>query len=80
MKCSACRREVSVPWGRAQLAFVPMVVLTFAGLIAAKIAYGETSEILMGGALGFMVGAILATPIYHFYVPLIRPERDEQRA
>ena len=78
MKCSACKREVSVPWVRAQLAFVPMVLLTFVGLTIAKVAYGELSEILMGGALGFMVGAILATPIYHFFVPLIRPEQEER--
>ena len=75
LKCSACKREVSVPWVRAQFAFAPMVVLMFLGLIAAKIAYGMSLEVLMGGGLGFMVGAILATPIYHFYVPLIPQQR-----
>ena len=80
MKCSACRREVCVPWVRAQVAFAPMVILFFAGLIVAKMAYGMSLEVAMGGALGFMVGAILTAPIYHFYVPLVRPERDEQRA
>jgi hypothetical protein len=59
---------------RAQFAFAPMVVLTFVGLIGAKIAYGMSLEVAAGGALGFMVGLILAAPIYHFYVPLI-PER-----
>ena len=81
IKCSACRREVSVPWVRAQIAVAPMVLLTFIGLIIGKAAYGEVAEILMGGALGFMVGAIMTTPLYHFFVPLVRPEREqEQRA
>ena len=80
IRCTACRREVSVPWVRAQFAFAPMVVLTFLGLIGAKIAYGMSLEVLMGVGLGFMVGAILTAPIYHFYVPLVRPERPEQRA
>ena len=75
LKCSACKREVSVPWVRAQFAFAPMVLLTFVGLIGAKIAYGMSLEVLMGGGLGFMVGAILAAPIYHFYVPLIPQQR-----
>lgn len=78
LKCSACKRQVSVPWGRAQLAVAPMVILTFVGLIIGKIAYGELTEILMGGSLGFMVGAILTTPIYHFFVPLVRPERAQR--
>ena len=81
IKCSACRREVSVPWLRAQFAVAPMVLLTFIGLIVGKAFYGEVAEILMGGALGFMVGAIMTTPLYHFFVPLVRPERgEEQRA
>lgn len=75
IKCSACKREVSVPWMRAQFAVVPMVLLTFLGLIGAKIAYGMLAEILMGGGLGLMVGVILTAPIYHFYVPLVRPEQ-----
>src|SRR5262245_46041572 len=70
--CSACKRRVSVPWVRAQVAFAPMVLLTFAGLIAAKVAYGMSTEVIMGGGLGFLVGAILMTPIYHFYVPLVK--------
>lgn len=73
MKCTACRREVSVPWVRAQFAVAPMVLLTFIGLIVGKAFYGEVAEILAGGALGFMVGAIMTTPIYHFFVPLVRP-------
>ena len=76
IQCSACKRQVSVPWVRAQIAFAPMVVLTFTGLIIAKIAYGMTLEVLMGGGLGFMVGAILMTPIYHFFVPLVRPQQQ----
>ena len=74
IQCSACKREVSVPWVRAQIAFAPMVLLTFMGLIVAKIGYGMSLEVLMGGGLGFMVGAILMTPIYHFFVPLVRPQ------
>ena len=55
-----------------------MVVLFFAGLIVAKLAYGMSLEVVMGGALGFMVGAILTAPIYHFYVPLVRPGEAER--
>ena len=75
LQCSACKRRVSVPWVRAQFAFAPMVLLTFIGLVVGKVAYGEVMEILMGGSLGFMVGMILTAPLYHFFVPLVRPEQ-----
>jgi hypothetical protein len=74
IKCYACKHSVSVPWTRAQLAAAPLVVVAFAGLLVGKVAYGVLPEILMGGALGLMVGMILTAPLYHFFVPLIKPQ------
>ena len=74
--CTACTRRVSVPWVRAQFAAAPVVLLGFAGLLTGKYFYGEIVEILMGGALGLMVGMIATAPIYHFFVPLVKPGTD----
>jgi hypothetical protein len=74
LRCTACTREVSVPWIRAQLAAAPLVLITFAGLVIGKVAYGVVPEILMGGCLGAMVGIIVTAPLYHFFVPLVKPQ------
>jgi hypothetical protein len=71
--CKACNRRVSVPWIAAQFAAAPLVLCGFFGLLVGKVYYGVLPEILMGGALGLMVGMILTAPIYHFLVPLVKP-------
>lgn len=74
IKCTACTRRVSVPWVRAQFAAAPLMLLAFAGLLVGKVAYGVLPEILMGGCLGLMVGMIVMAPLYHFFVPLVKPQ------
>jgi hypothetical protein len=74
LQCNACRRRVSVPLVQSHVAAAPLVVLVFAGLVLGKAAYGVLPEIFMGGCLGLMVGMIVTAPLYHFFVPLIKPQ------
>jgi hypothetical protein len=71
--CGACTRRVSVPWLRANLAAVPVVLLGMVGVTTGKL-YGTMPEIFAYGLAGVFVGMLITGPIYHLFVPLVRPE------
>ena len=73
LPCPACRRKVSVDWMRAQIAAAPTLLLAFLGLIAGKILFMTWPAILLGGWLGVTLGFLITAPLYHAYVPLVKP-------
>ena len=73
LTCNCCKRPVSVCWNRAQIAAVPTIALAFLGLIAGKALFMTWPAVLLGGWLGISVGMIITGPLYHFYVPLVKP-------
>lgn len=74
LSCAHCKRSVSVCWNRAQLAAIPAVALCFLGLIAGKAIFGSWSAIFLGGWLGVTIGMLITGPLYHLYVPLVKPQ------
>ena len=73
LHCSACSRKVSVDWNRAQLAAIPVIALGFLGLIVGKAVMGTWPAVLLGGWLGITLGMCVTAPLYHLYVPLVKP-------
>ncbi len=59
LRCTGCKRQVGVPWARANLAALPVFLCAVAGLYFV----GDAS-----------VGMMLMMPIYHRFVPLVKPE------
>lgn len=74
LSCAHCKRKVSVCWNRAQLAAIPAVALGFLGLIAGQAVFGTWSAVFLGGWLGVTLGMLVTGPLYHLYVPLVKPE------
>ena len=74
LTCQQCKRPVSVCWNRAQLAAIPAVALGFLGLIAGKTLFMTWPAILLGGWVGVTIGMLITAPLYHWYVPLKKPD------
>ncbi len=75
LRCGNCTRRVSVPWGRAHLAAVPLFLCALAGLWLLGNAFDSKLFALAGGFLGVAVGMVFTMPLYHQFVPLIRRSR-----
>jgi hypothetical protein len=73
LSCPDCKRPVSVCWNRAQLAAIPAVALGFLGLIAGKVLFLTWPAVFLGGWLGVTLGMLVTAPLYHLYVPLVKP-------
>ncbi len=74
--CRSCRREVSVPWTAANLAMIPVFLGAVIGLYAFGYVFESKILALAGGFVGVAIGMILTAPIYHRFVPLVKPDRD----
>jgi len=72
LKCGECKKKVGVPGERAQMAAAPLFLLGFLGLLIAKAYFGTWPAVLLGGWIGITLGALVAAPIYHVFVPLER--------
>lgn len=73
LHCQACHRKVSVDMVRAQIAAAPTLLLFFFGIIAGKVLFYTWPAILLGGWLGITLGFLITAPLYHVYVPLVKP-------
>jgi hypothetical protein len=73
--CGGCTRRVSVPWGRAHLAALPVFLCAVVGLYAFGAVYESKLLALAGGFIGVAIGMVLTAPLYHRFVPLVRPAR-----
>ncbi|HYC37757.1 MAG TPA: hypothetical protein VEC19_15120, partial [Usitatibacter sp.] len=67
-------RKVSVAWDRAQLAALPVLAFGFLGLLVGKAVFGTWPAVFFFGWLGVTVGMVITAPLYHLYVPLVKPE------
>jgi hypothetical protein len=74
LTCQHCKRPVSVCWQRAQLAAIPALALGFLGLIAGKAIFGTWAAVFLFGWLGVTVGMLVTAPLYHWFVPLKKPD------
>lgn len=74
LTCRHCNRKVTVSWDRAQLAALPVLAFGFLGLLVGKAVFGTWPAVFLFGWLGVTVGAIITAPLYHLYVPLVKPE------
>jgi len=70
--CGGCARRVSVHWGRAHLAALPIVLLALAGLYVFGEVFETRQAALVGGVAGALLGALITAPLYHRFVPLVR--------
>ncbi|MDQ3024923.1 MAG: hypothetical protein M3R58_00250 [Pseudomonadota bacterium] len=64
---------MSVCWNRAQLAAIPVIAIGFLGLVLGQVLFGTWSALLLGGWLGASLGMLFTGPLYHLYVPLVKP-------
>src|SRR6059036_3011458 len=74
IKCGACGRRVGIDMFRAQVAAMPLLLFGFLGLLAGQALFGTWPAVLLGGWLGVPLGMLFTAPLYHLYVPLVRPE------
>ena len=74
MECAHCKRKVGVCLNRAQLAAVPFMALGFLGLISGQALFGTWPAVLLGGWIGITLGMLVTGPLYHLWVPLVRPQ------
>lgn len=77
LHCSACKRKVTVRWDRAQLAVTPMLLLGFLGLLCGKAFFATWAAVALFGWVGITAGMLFTAPLYHYWVPLIRPDSVE---
>lgn len=75
MKCSNCTRRVSVSWGRAHLAAIPLFLCAVLGIWFIGDAFNSRLVALAGGCIGVVLGMVFTMPLYHAFVPLVKPER-----
>jgi uncharacterized protein YqgC (DUF456 family) len=75
VQCTACKRRVSVSWARAHLAMLPLLLLVVAGLWFIGDAFNSKVFALAGAFGGFVLGMMIMMPLYHFIVPLVKPDR-----
>jgi hypothetical protein len=74
IKCGHCSRHVSVPWNRAHIAALPVIVFGTLGLVIGKALFAAVSAILLGGWIGITLGMVITAPLYHLWVPLVKPK------
>ncbi len=74
IRCGNCTRRVSVPWGRAHLAAIPLFLCAIAGLWFAGDAFDSKVVALAGGFVGVAIGMVFTMPLYHRFVPLVKPD------
>jgi len=79
LRCTSCTRHVSVPWGRAHLAAIPLFLCAVAGLWFIGDAFNSKLIALAGAFVGVAVGMVLTMPLYHAIVPLVKPESGARR-
>jgi hypothetical protein len=72
--CGHCSRKVSVRWDRAQLAAIPVIALGFLGLLVGRAMFGTWAAVFLFGWLGTTMGMGITAPLYHLFVPLVKPE------
>jgi len=75
LKCGACKRRVGIDVFRAMVAATPLLLLGFLGLLLGKAFFGTWPAVLLGGWLGVTVGMLITAPLYHVFVPLVKPDR-----
>ena len=68
-------RKVSVPWTRAHLAALPIFLLGLAGLWFVGDAFNSKLFALVGALAGGAIGMLIALPLHHYLVPLVKPEK-----
>lgn len=73
VKCTGCKRRVSVDWLRAHLAALPVAVLAIAGLWFVGDAFDSKIFALAGAFCGVVLGMMVTMPLYHYIVPLVKP-------
>jgi hypothetical protein len=73
LKCGHCARHVGVHWDRAMIAAIPIIVLGTLGLAMGKSLYHSLPAILLGGWIGVTMGMSITAPLYHLWVPLVKP-------
>jgi len=73
IKCGSCTRRVSVNWDRAMIAALPVMILGSFGLVLGKSLYGTLPALLLGGWVGITLGMLITAPLYHAWVPLVKP-------
>ena len=73
LRCGNCTRHVSVPWGRAHLAAIPLFLCALAGLWFIGDAFNSKLIALAGAFVGVAIGMIFTMPLYHAFVPLVKP-------
>lgn len=74
--CSGCKRKVGVPWGRAHLAAAPVFLLALAGLWFVGDAFNSKVFAIAGAFCGVVIGMMITMPLYHYMVPLVKPDRQ----
>ena len=75
MQCTGCKRYVSVPWGRSHLAALPVFVLALAGLWFIGDTFNSKIFAIAGAFCGVVLGMMVTMPLYHYIVPLVKPEK-----
>jgi uncharacterized protein YqgC (DUF456 family) len=75
IQCMGCKRHVTVSWARAHLAALPVFVLAIAGLWFVGDAFNSKLLAIAGAFCGVVLGMMITMPLYHYIVPLVRPER-----
>ena len=76
LQCAGCKRRVSVDWGRAHLAALPVFVFALVGLYFVGDAFNSKVFALAGAFCGVVLGMMVTMPLYHYVVPLVKPERS----
>lgn len=75
LKCSGCRRQVGVHRLRAYLAALPVFLLALAGLWFIGDEFNSKLFALAGAFVGVVGGMMITMPLYHHFVPLVKPPR-----
>jgi uncharacterized protein YqgC (DUF456 family) len=76
LQCSGCKRGVSVSWLHAHLAALPVFLFAILGLWFVGDAFNSRSFALAGALCGVVLGMMVTMPLYHYIVPLVKPERS----
>jgi hypothetical protein len=70
MRCSSCKRQVSLSMFRAQVAGAPLIALGLLGMTVGKVVFASLAAILLGAWVGLTIGLLITVPLYHWFVPL----------
>jgi uncharacterized protein YqgC (DUF456 family) len=75
LSCTGCKRRVSVPWGRAHIAALPVFVVAIAAMWFVGDCFNSKIFAIAGAFCGVVVGMMITMPLYHYIVPLVKPDR-----